>query len=216
MRIRAITPIVVTEDELGRRQSRYHRLSPPGVLVDLWNLPEGPRRLETDDDVRASDRLVAEVAVATDPTRYDLVLPDCVLDPGVDAGAGAAVPVAGILRLTAGALAGLGWRFSAVTRNRAIGDELVRRLERYGLGEAFAGLDVLDLDFEAVADDRRWHQTLRPVREAVAARGVGAIVNGCSAVEVPGGGRGAAVVDPTRMALDLIGVAARGDAGTVD
>ena len=211
MRVRAITPIRVTDEELDRRRHRYHRLSPAGVLVDLENLREGPdtpRQLDSDDAVAVSDRLMIEAALDTDPAVHDLVLPDCVLDPGVDSGKETPVPVVGILQLAAGHLAAVGQRFSAVTRNQPIGDELVDRLDRYGLRSSFAGLEVLDLDFEAISDDGRWHETLLPIREQAGREGADAIINGCSAVEVPPGDSGAAVVDPTRLALELLGVAA--------
>ena len=208
MRIRAITPITVSDDELERRRSRYHRLSPAGVLVELENLRDGPRQLETVEDVERSDRLVLDTASSTDPQRYDLVLPDCVLDPGVRSGKETPVPVVGILALSAAYLAALGRRFSAVTRNQAIGDELVRRIGIYGLQDNFAGLDVLELDFAAISDEARWHDALRPARTEMAARGVDTIINGCSAVEVPGGGDGAALIDPTRLALALLSAGA--------
>ena len=46
MRLRAITPIVVPDDELARRQIRYDELCPPGVTLHLDNLAAGPDRLE--------------------------------------------------------------------------------------------------------------------------------------------------------------------------
>ena len=47
MRLRAITPIVVSEDELSRRRVRYEALAPPGVTIHLDNLANGPDRLES-------------------------------------------------------------------------------------------------------------------------------------------------------------------------
>ena len=38
MRVIAITPIHVTDEELARRQERYSRLAPEGVTVELRNL----------------------------------------------------------------------------------------------------------------------------------------------------------------------------------
>jgi allantoin racemase len=88
LRIKAITPIRVSGEELARRQARYSRLSPPGTEIELVNLPPGdgsPARLETAEDIAASDRLVAQEALRGAGTEFDAVLPDCVLDPGIDA-----------------------------------------------------------------------------------------------------------------------------------
>ena len=211
MKVRAITPIRVSDDELVRRQERYRRLAPPDVEIDLVNLPDGrdtPWQLDTPTAIDLSNGLVLEVALATDPTRYDAVLPDCVLDPAVARVADEPVPIVGILRLATGYLHGLGVRFSAVTRNQAIGDELVARLQHYGTAGSFAGLDVLDLDFAAIADDDRWHGALAPARLRAGERGATAVVNGCSAVDLPEDEGGTAVLDPTRLALRLLGVAA--------
>lgn len=208
MRIRAITPIRVGDEELARRRERYRRLSPVGVTVELDNLSDGPPRLETAEDITTSEDLVIADAQRTDPDHFDLVLPDCVLDPAVDSGETTPVPVVGLLKLSASFLAAIGQRFSAVTRNEAIGQEVVNRVKRYGLEHAFAGCEVLDLDFEAISDEARWHESLRPVRERFAERGVGIVINGCSAVDVAAEeGLATVVVDPARLALDLLGVA---------
>jgi Asp/Glu/hydantoin racemase len=211
MRVRSITPIRVPEDELERRRERYARLAPPGVDVHLDNLVDGPatpRQLETDDDVARSSDLVLAMALETDPAEYDLVLPDCVLDPAVARVREEPVPIVGILQLVATNLAMLGRSFTAVTRNRAIADELADRIEAYGLAGRFHGVDVLDLDFEAIQDDRRWHAALAPSRMAALHRGAQAVINGCSAVDVDDDAPGAPAVDPTGLALRLLGASA--------
>lgn len=210
MRIKAITPIRVTDEELRRRQERYRRLSPPGVEVVLVNLPDGPGvplALESEDDLVSSDRLVAEEALRTDRADYDAILPDCVLDPGLPTIANdGRIPVFGILKLSAGLLRAMDRPFVAVARNRIIADELERCIDRYGLREGFNGVDLLDLSFEDIADDAKWHDTLMGVRDRLTQGPVRTILNGCSAVEVAGDDHPVAVFDPTRLALRLIGV----------
>lgn len=208
MRVRSITPIRVPEDELQRRRERYARLAPPGVVVHLDNLVDGPAtpwRLESEEDVTRSSDLVLAMALATDPDEFDLVLPDCVLDPAVARVPDEPVPIVGILQLVATNLALLGRPFTAVTRNRAIADELAARIDAYGLADPFHGVDVLDLDFEAIQDDRRWHAALAPARMAALHRGARAVINGCSAVDVDDDAPGAPAVDPTGLALRLLG-----------
>ena len=211
MRIKAITPIRVTDDELARRQERYRRLSPQGVEVTLVNLPERldvPRALETEDDLVASDRVVAEVAASTDPAEFDAILPDCVLDPGLPTILrDGPLPVFGILKLTASLLHSLDRPFVAVARNEVIAGELERCVARYGLSERFDGVKLLNLSFDDIADDAKWNSALSSVRDGLAAGPVHTILNGCSAVEVLDDDHPVSVFDPTRLALRLIGVA---------
>lgn len=210
MRIKAIAPIRLTNEELARRQERYERLSPPGIEVVLVNLPDAPdvpRRLEADDDLVASDRLVAEEALRTDPAEFDAVLPDCVLDPGLQTIAeDGRIPVFGILKLTAGLLHAMGQPFSAVARNRIIAGELQRCIERYGFTDGFDGVDLLDLSFDDIADDAKWNAALTEVRDGRARGAKRTILNGCSAVEVRDDDHPVSVFDPTRLALRLIAV----------
>jgi Asp/Glu/hydantoin racemase len=210
MRIKAITPIRVTDVELQRRQERYGRLSPPGVQVVLVNLPDRtgvPRALESDDDLVTSDRLVAEEALRTDPEEYDAILPDCVLDPGLPTIADdGRIQVFGILKLSAGLLHAMDRPFAAVARNAVIAGELERCIQRYGFRQGFSGVDLLDLSFDDIADDAKWHAALTGVRDRLARGPVRTILNGCSAVEVTGDDHPVAVFDPTRLALRLIGI----------
>jgi Asp/Glu/hydantoin racemase len=210
LRIRAITPIHVDDAELERRQRRYERLAPSGISVhldDLGDGPEVPRALETLDDIRRSEALVAAALRDTDPGLYDAALPDCVLDPAVGVpGEAAPVPVFGILRLSAHLLAATGERLAAVARNEAIAAELARKAGEYGLGSQLLNVRVLGLGVEDIPDDAAWATA---ISRAVAGLDAGAVINGCSAVEVPPTESGhARVVDPTAIALRVLGLVA--------
>jgi Asp/Glu/hydantoin racemase len=210
MRIKAITPMYVGDEELRRRQQRYDRLCPTGLritLVDLPDDPRTPRALDTADDIRASERLVVAEARRTDPREFDAVMPDCVLDPGVpELDEHCPVPVLGITRLATGLLASLGRPFAAVARNEAIAAELRAVIERYGLGWALQEVAVLGLRVTDISDEARWSAAVAAVAPRLS--GAAAIVNGCSAVEVDDVGTGAPLVDPTALALDLASLAA--------
>ncbi|MGN6332195.1 MAG: aspartate/glutamate racemase family protein [Motilibacteraceae bacterium] len=209
LRVRAITPIHVDTSELERRQRRYDRLAPDGVSVhleDIGEAPEVPRALETEADVRRSEDLVVAAARQTDSARYDVVLPDCVLDPGVGVATDLPVPLVGISRLCTHLLAGTGQPFAAVARNQAIADELARKVRFYGLGEALTEVRVLSLSVQDIADDATWATA---ITTAVEDLDVPAVVNGCSAVEVQPAAEGPAVLDPTATALQVLGLAGR-------
>lgn len=213
MRIKAITPIRVSESELARRQARYRTLSPPQVEIELFNLPQRPgvpASLGSSRDIRVSEELVIEEAMRTDPARYNAVLPDCVLDPGLDRlEQEGSVPAFGILKLSAGFLVSLGHCFAAFTRNRPIGEELRDRLESYGFLSSFDRVAVLDLAFEDIANDEGWNEALRAAGERFSGSRTTVVINGCSAVELrPYCRSTVAVVDPTKLALSLLGTAA--------
>lgn len=205
MRLRAITPIVVPDDELERRRSRYRRLAPPGVTIHLDNLPAGPDRLESVEQIRESERLVFEEASLTPDDRYDGIFLDCVLDPALDRlQSTARLPVFGITRLVSGYLGSIGLRMGAVARNQAIADELATCIVAGGWSHLFDRVAVLGLSLTDIADTTRWNQAI-----AGALTGVDSdvIINGCSAVEVRLED-GMRVVDPTALALRLIGAGA--------
>lgn len=205
MHLLAITPIHVDAEERARRQERYDRLAPPGVTVRLEDLGEGsevPRALETADDVAASEEAVVAWFAAADVDSVDAFLPDCVLDPAVDHATPLARPVFGIGRLCAAFLAGFGGRVAAVARNEAIAHELDRKLASYGLAPVLPTA-VLDLSVEDIADDAVWASA---VRRRVDQLPVDQVINACSAVEVGEPDGGPLLVDPTRVALHLLGM----------
>ncbi|MEU5377610.1 MULTISPECIES: aspartate/glutamate racemase family protein [unclassified Streptomyces] len=210
MKIHSVTPVRVDATELTRRRARYRRLSPPGVEVVLEDGgPEVPRQFATRDDIETSTSAVTRALTQASAEDYTLRMPDCVLDPAVPVTPdGSTVPTVGMLRLTAGHLAATGTVFSAVTRNRAIGDALAERIEEYGLGPWFAGVTVLDLDFDTIPDTLRWNEAVRRALDQFAVRGVTAVINGCSAVDTdtPHPVR---LVDPAERALRLLAAGAR-------
>lgn len=207
MKLLAITPISVSSEELSRRQARYTRLCPVGVTVHLEALgdsTEVPRALDTAEDIEASEQALLNRLRGADPTGVDAFLPDCVLDPAVDvAGAGLARPVLGLLKLTGHYLAGQGLSVGAIARNEAIASELDRKYVSYGLAPIVGGTRVLGLAVEDIADDEAWQSAV----ETQLGEGVAEVaINGCSAVEVRPSGRRPVVIDPTAVALQLLGL----------
>jgi allantoin racemase len=206
MRLVGITPIVVSDGELRRRQSRYSELAPDGVILDLVNLEAGPTRLETSGEIRSSEDLVYEQVIRMDIGGYDAVFLDCVLDPALERlQAHMDIPVFGITNLVSSFLGSLGLQMAAVARNRAIADELDARIESFGWSDRFSGVLVLDLSLEDISDSELWNTTVSERVSAGELDNVDVVINGCSAVEVSPTG-GPAVLDPTALALRLIGV----------
>ena len=212
-RIKTIAPLHLTPEELARRQERYNRQAPPPLQMMMANLPADesvPRSLGDEAACRASDQYVYEEAMRTDASAFDAIFLDCVLDPSSETlERDAPLPVFSILKLSASYLASLGHRLAAVTRNKVIAEELEHKLTSYGLAESFHGTIVLDLSFEAVADDAKWNAALANAVDEAAGRGATALINGCSAVNVREKRSSIVVVDPTELALELVGMAVR-------
>ena len=99
-----------------------------------------------------------------------------------------------------------GRRAGAVTRNRPIADEVERQVAAYGLAASFTGVEVLDLDVEAIHAGTVWADALREVVGRTRAAGAGDLVNACSAVELPADAASwpVRVVDPTALTLALV------------
>ncbi len=206
MRIVGITPIVVSDGELRRRQTRYAELAPDGVTIELVNLEGGPTRLETSEEIRRSEDVVYEQVMRMDVGDYDGVFLDCVLDPALERlQADMDIPVFGITNLVSSFLGSLGVQMAAVARNRSIADELDARIDAFGWSDGFSGVLVLDLSLEDISDTDLWNTTVSERVMAGDLDNVDVVINGCSAVEVHPAG-GPTVVDPTALALRLIGV----------
>jgi Asp/Glu/hydantoin racemase len=206
MRLLGITPIVVPDGELRRRQVRYAELSPVGVTMDLVNLEDGPTRLETSGEIRRSEDLVYEQVVRMGVGDYDGIFLDCVLDPALERlQAHMDIPVFGITNLVSNFLGSLGLQMAGVARNRSIADELDARIEAFGWARRFSGVLVLDLSLEDISDTDLWNTTVSERVSAGDLDNVDVVINGCSAVEVHSTG-GPTVLDPTALALRLIGV----------
>ena len=203
MRVVAITPIHVTDEELARRQERYTRLAPAGLTVELRNLSTAsPVALDLQSDVLSSDAALMDDMCHVKGDVADVVMPDCVLDPGFRPGSNDVI--VGMLESVTAHLVSQGHKIGAVTRNETIGAELVRRIGEYGFADHFAGLEVLNLSFDAINDEELWHKALKVGVEKLAAKGATVVINGCSAVNVDQSQLSLEVVDPAELALKLI------------
>lgn len=210
LRVKAIAPLQLADDELIRRQARYDRLGGDRLAITLVNLSgdDAPDRFDTPEQIAASERLTAREVMRTDQEAFDLILPDCVLDPAVGDVEDPPRPVVGILHLVTSYLASVGRPFAAVTRNQVIGEELARKVSHYGLARWLTGVHVLDVDFCLVSDHRGWADAMAPLRGELESTGVQTLFNGCSAVDIDADHLGSvAVVDPTALALQLLSLA---------
>lgn len=204
MHLLAFTPIDVDDAELRRRQQRYDDLSPESVRIELRNIgSDGPRALDTEADIRESERVLTAAFRGVDSAGFDGFLPDCVLDPCAQEAESFELPMYGLSRLTASFYASQGHRLGALARNDAIAAELDRRLAFYGL-VADATL-VMGLDVHDIADTEAWSQAVMHHAQQL---NCSVAINACSAVDLAQPPRLPLVVDPTATALRLLGLGA--------
>lgn len=204
LRVKAIAPLRLDPEEMIRRQARYDLLGGRELKISLVNLTgkDAPLRFDHPEQIEASEQLTYQEMLNTDPGSFDVLLPDCVLDPAIGKLPVPTIPVHGILRLASGFIHSLGRSFAAITRNKVIGEELQRKVESYGLGPYLSSVEVLDVDFCFVSDHDQWETAMKPVADRLSARGVEILLNGCSAVDIAQRRLGnILVIDPTELAL---------------
>lgn len=214
MRVIAVTPAHVGGAELARRQSRYDRFGSAALDIRLHDQPDFahvPRSFDTPQQIRfAEDCMVERVGdlnLSRPLAPEDVLLPDCVLDTALQRLIDAGLPAQGIMRICVSVLSGLGVRFGAIARNRAVGDALDARIRECDASGGYVGLRVLELPTEAVADTEQWTGALAGHVQALADAGATVVINGCSAVEVTTTRFAATVLDPARLAVQLLGLA---------
>jgi Asp/Glu/hydantoin racemase len=165
-------------------------------------------RLESEGQIRRSEALVFEEALKTDASRFDGIFLDCVLDPALEQLQETfEIPAFGITNLVSNFLGSLGLRMSAVARNESIAHELAQRMDAFGWSHQTDGVVVLDLSLEDISDPDLWNRTIREHMGSGGLQSVDVVINGCSAVEVRPAG-GPRIIDPTTLALKLIGIGA--------
>ncbi|MGV8970424.1 MAG: aspartate/glutamate racemase family protein [Microbacteriaceae bacterium] len=211
MRVRALTAVVVDNDELDRRQARYTRLAPQGWEIVVESFPCGPdhpTEMSTEHDIRRSEEIGAELAYATDSTLFDAVLSDCVLDPAIATiERNTDLTVLGITRLSVNFLASCGLRFGVVTRNDVIGEEYAKVVESLGAAHLFDGFFALGLPVSEVSNTEVWNRAIGVAAQRAEERGVTILINGCSAADLTWSSRTIQVIDPTALALKVAALA---------
>lgn len=211
MKIVALTPAHVGAEETGRRQARYDQFADGRfevLVVDQPDRPDVPHSFDTPELIASSQPRVVEQAEAWTFADDEVVMPDCILDTSLESLEEGTTPAYGILRLNVRAFQGLGLKYGAVARNTAVGNALDARIRGYDASDSYCGTAILDLPTEAVKDTERWNAALAEHVQKLADAGAEVVINGCSAVDVADERWAIPVVDPTRLAIDLIATSA--------
>ena len=147
--VKIISPIKVDETDLRRRQIRYSEHALPDTKVKVFNLRDGPRTLDSEEDMQWCEAAVLDEGMQTDSAEFDAILIDCVFDPALtglrDQGS---VPAFGPMMLTLPLVRAVANRFSFVARAERQTEWLAEMAELYGFEDRLVSARALGITYE--------------------------------------------------------------------
>ncbi len=168
------------EAEMQRRLAALRRIASPGTVVDLWDNPDGPLSIETEEDEKAAvPGLLRGLSRAQD---YDAVALGCFGDPGLmELRKASSVPVLGpgIAALHAASL--IAGKFSVLSPVSSSVPSALKQAEMYGFAGKIASVRPLDIPVLTIRLDREQavRTAVRVAGECVEKDGAEAVVLGC-------------------------------------
>lgn len=148
-RVRIISPLEATADDLARRQRRYDEHAGPQTRVHVDNLAGGPAALNSSGDVLLSAAAILRQAQETRPEAWDAILIDCVFDPAVDEIREATgLPTFGPTRTTLPLIPLVADNFAIIARSRRQCELLADLVTQEGYGDYLQSVRALDISYE--------------------------------------------------------------------
>jgi allantoin racemase len=180
LRVRVVSPLGASPDDLARRQRRYQEHAGPGTVVTVANLQGGPAALDSAADVEASAAAMLAQERLVGREGCDAILVDCVFDPAVAAiGKVTSVPTFGPTHLTLPRVTAVARGFSIVARSQAQCELLAELVDGYGFGHALRSLRALGITYEEAKRPEVFEAAMGArLRDAVRRDGAEAVVMG--------------------------------------
>lgn len=182
VRIRVIGP-VVPGSSLPETVPEYIRAAPPGCVVDVVYLEQGPASIQDErDEAAAVPGTIARVREAENEG-IDAVVISCLLDPGLFAARESVrIPVLGPGQTSMYIAAMLAGNFSIITVTQSLVAPLQRRARQYGLCTFLKSIYSVDIPvLELASNHAEARMRLFELsRQAVEHDGASAIVLGCT------------------------------------
>lgn len=209
-RVKIISPLEATEDDLARRQQRYGEQAGVETRALVENLRGGPAALNTSGDVLASAAAIYEQGRSTNADEYDAILIDCVFDPAVEELREATnLPTFGPTRVTLPLIPLVAANFSIIARSNRQCELLAETVSRYGYGHHLCSLRALDISYEEAKQPQIFNRVmLDRLEEAVTGDGAEAIMFGSTTMalteEMRSTARGAPLFMPGMVALNVM------------
>ncbi len=179
-RVRIISPLKATENDIIRRQQRYQEHADSDTTVTVLNLDTGPAALNTPGDVLLSAASIFQRAVATRAEDFDAILIDCVFDPSVaELQEATSIPTFGPTRTTLALLALAAPSFSIVARTDRQCEMLADVVAANGYTQKLRSLRALGITYEQAKQEHVFAEAMiAQVRNVVAEDGAQAVMFG--------------------------------------
>lgn len=209
-RVKIISPLQASQDDLARRQRRYSQQASPDTQIIVENLPGGPAALNTSGDVLASAAAIFQQGRDTRTDDTDAILIDCVFDPAVEELREATgLPTFGPTRLTLPLIKLVSSNFSIIARTERQCQLLAETVTGYGFGSDLCSLRALGISYEEAKQPEIFSRVmLERLEEAVVRDGAQAIMFGSTTMaltdEMRATAQGAPLFMPGMVALGLI------------
>lgn len=201
LRLKIVSPLKATEDDLARRQRRYSRHAGTDTRLQVENLEGGPAALNSSGDVLASAAAIYRQALDTSSKAWDAILIDCVFDPAVDEIREATgIPTFGPTRTTLPLIPLVAGNFSIIARSRRQCELLAEVVAAQGYIDYLHSLHALDISYEEAKQPATFERVMvSRLRAAVEEEGAGAVMFGSTTMAISDKMRSAAAGVPLFM-----------------
>ena len=178
-RIKIISPIMIDDADLRRRQIRYSEHANQNTKITVFNLIDGPKTLSTPGDILFSEFAIFQEGMATNPKEFDAILIDCAFDPALDELVEQGpVPTFGPMKATLAMMAQVAKKFSFISRSdRQIG-WLRETASTYGYENMIASSRALSITYEQSRSPKTFDKAMKKQLNRVVADGAEAVVMG--------------------------------------
>ncbi len=179
-RVRIISPLKATEDDIARRQRRYSEHASEDTRVSVTNLEAGPPALNSSGDILESANAIYRRGAGTSADDYDAILIDCVFDPAVEElKEETGLPTFGPTRTTLPLIPLVAETFSIVARTERQCELLAETVDRYGYGGLIRSLRALGITYEEAKKAEVFKSVMTErLREVAQDDGAGAVMFG--------------------------------------
>jgi allantoin racemase len=185
-RVKIISPLEATEEDLLRRQHRYGEQANPETHLVVENLSGGPTALNTPGDILTSAAAIFQQGKSTTSDDFDAILIDCVFDPAVEELREATgLPTFGPTRVTLPLISLVSPNFSIIARTNRQCELLSETVTSYGFGHQICSTRALDISYEEAKQAGLFNRVMSDrLQDAVVSDGAWAIMFGSTTMAI--------------------------------
>lgn len=181
MRIKVVAPTLKDKSQRQQIECAYRSCVSKGSDLDLVEAG-GPIHFENRKDLIESERCILEKAKNARKEGYDAVMPDCVMDPAVDAIRDrTGLLTLGPLFTSLHVAALIGPRTAILVRNEFILKMLRAKINTYGIPNAVTGRS-LNLSYDEFDNEECLRDAIIRQGEVVKKHGASSLILGCTTI----------------------------------